>query len=137
MDYYTPAFFEYQDNSRDDIEEGSVGERQYTKKRSSYHPSNVQGAIIVNAITGVEYPWRVGSKDARRLFRAVDTTGTRDKQGYKLKTTSPDFPNPNPNSYYYDSPQQFMQHQRVKLNPELVEQWHANQQAFALVKEEQ
>ena len=127
------AYFEYQDN----MEEGSVDERQYKKKRPQYYPSNSQGAFIVNAITGVEYPWRVGTKDARRLFRSVDTTGTRDKQGYKLKVSSPDFPNPNPNSYYYDSPQQFMQHRKATLNTELIEKWHTAQQEFAIVQDVQ
>lgn len=127
------ASFDYQDN----VEESSVDERQNRKKRSPYYTSNTQGAFIVNAITGVEYPWRIGSKDGRRLFRSVDTTGTRDKQGFKLKVTSPDFPNPNPNNYYYDSPQQFMQHQKMKLNPELIEKWHIAQQEFAVVLEEQ
>jgi hypothetical protein len=127
------AYYEHDDI----MEEGSVIERQYRKKRSPYYPSNSQGAFIVNAITGVEYPWRVGSKDSRRLFRSVDTTGIRDKQGYKLKVNSPDFPNPNPNSYYYDSPQQFMQHQKTKLNQEFIEKWHASQQEFAVVDGEQ
>ena len=125
------AHFEHQDN----IEEGSVGDRQYVKKRAAYYPSNMQGGFIVNAITGIEYPWRVGSKDARRLFRAVDTTGTHDKEGRKLKPNSADFPNPNPNHLYYDSPQQFMQHRRAKITPALVEQWRSAQEEFATVEE--
>jgi hypothetical protein len=129
------AYFEHKDNMRDEMEEGSTGARQYAKKRA-YYPSNTHGAIIVNAITGVEYPWRVGSNDVRRLFRAVDTAGTHDKEGRKLKVNSPDFPNPNPNNYYYDSPEQFMQHRRMKLNPALVEQWHTAQQQFAVVPEQ-
>jgi hypothetical protein len=125
------AYFAHEDN----MEERSVGTSQYVKKRAAYYPSNTQGGFIVNAITGVEYPWRVGSEDARRLFRAVDTTGTHDKEGRKLKPNSPDFPNPNPNHLYYDSPQQFMQHRRVKITPALVEQWHTAQQEFAVVEE--
>lgn len=127
------ANFEYQDN----MEEGSVDERQHRKKRRQYYPSNTQGVFIVNAITGVDYPWRVGTKEARRLFQSVDTTGTRDKQGFKLKVTSPDFPNPNPNNYYYDSPQQFMQHQKASLTLQLIEKWHTAQQEFSIVQETQ
>ena len=121
---------------QDNMEESSADERQYRKKRSQYYPSNTQGTFIVNAITGVEYPWRVGSKEARRLFQSVDTTGTRDKQGFKLKVNSPDFPNPNPNNYYYDSPQQFMQHRKATLNPEFIEKWHIAQQEFSIVQED-
>ena len=51
------AYFEYQNN----MEEDTVDERRHRKKRSPYYPSNTQGTFIVNAITGVEYPWRVGT----------------------------------------------------------------------------
>jgi len=127
------AYFEYQNN----MEEGSDDERRHRKKRSPYYPSNTQGTFIVNAITGVEYPWRVGTKEARRLFHSIDTAGRRDKQGYKLKVTSPDYPNPNPNNYYYDSPQQYMQHQQATLTSELIEKWNTVQQEFVIVQENQ
>jgi hypothetical protein len=127
------SYTEYEDASREE----TTDEQQQSKKRSSYYPSNVHGMFIVNAITGVEYRWRVGTKDARCLFHVVDTMGTHDKNGRKLKINSPQYPNPNPNNYYYDSPQQFMQHRKTKLNPVLVEKWHSAQQEFATVIEEQ
>ena len=132
------AYLENQENLYEDGNgEGSDDERKYVKKRASYHPSNIQGAFIVNAITGIVYPWRVGTTDARRLFRTVDTSGTHDKLGRKLRPNSPNYPNPNPNHYYYDSPQQFMQHRKMKLNSEIVEGWQATQQEFVVVKDNQ
>ena len=41
---------------------------------NKYHPSNVMNQYIVNAITGVKYPYRVGSKDSLRLYKVIDTT---------------------------------------------------------------
>jgi hypothetical protein len=105
-------------------------DRKYTKKSQTYFPSNGQEKLILNAITGVEYPWQVGSKDARRLFHVVDTTGTFDSQGRRMKPTATGFPNPNPNHCYYDSPQQFMTHRKMTVNPQLIERWQAAQQDF-------
>ena len=124
------AYFENQDQMLERMSEGSVGERKYVKKRPMYYPTNGQEKLIQNAITGVEYPWRVGSKDARRLFRVVDTTGTFDNQGSRLKPSATNFPNPTPNHCYYDSPQQFMTHRRMTVQPQLIERWQAVQQEF-------
>ena len=40
-----------------------------------YYTSNSPDSFIKNAITGVLYPYKVGSNDSRRLFKIVDTTG--------------------------------------------------------------
>lgn len=111
-------------------------ERKYVSKKPFYYPSNVQGKLIKNAITGVEYPWRVGSNDARRLFKVVDTTGTCDNQGRKLKPNAPEYPNPNPNHCYYDSPQQYMSHRRMIVHPQFIERWQLVQQEFNVLEEE-
>ena len=124
------SYFEHQDQMLERMSEGSVGERKYVKKRPAYFPTNGQGKLIQNAITGVEYAWRVGSNDARRLFRVVDTTGVYDNQGRRLKPNATDFPNPNPNHCYYDSPQQFMSHRRMTVQPQLIEHWQTVQEVF-------
>jgi hypothetical protein len=129
------AYNEHQDQMLERMSEGSSGEQKYVKKRPKYFPTNGQGKLIQNAITGVEYPWRVGSNDARRLFRVVDTTGVYDNQGRRLKPNATDCPNPNPNPNhcYYDSPQQFMTHRKMTLQPQLLAHWQAVQQEFASV----
>jgi len=106
------------------------GAKEYKPKRPSYYPSNTAGRAIINAITGVEYPWKVGSKDSERLFKVVDATGTHDSTGRKLKKNSKTYPNPNPNHCYYESPQQYMMHRKMTVNPNLIEQWEAKQQYF-------
>ena len=85
-----------------------------------YFPSNSQNSFIVNAETGVAYPWRVGSRDSLRLFKMIDTTGVYDKKGFKIDCKSDEYPNRNPNHIYYDSPDQFMKHQRTTLNPSMI-----------------
>jgi hypothetical protein len=100
--------------------------------KSFYYPSNVAGKFIKNAVTGVEYPWRVGSLDALRLFKVVDTVGNYDSNGCKIKVKSKDYPNPNPNQCYYDSPQQCMTHRKMSFQPELIERWQKVQESFKL-----
>ena len=99
-----------------------------TGKKPLYYPSNGQAQIIVNAVTGVEYPWRTGSLEAGRLFKVVDTLGTYDSSGRKMKSTS--LPNSSPNQCYYDSPQQFMSHRRMTVQSALIQQWEAKQERF-------
>ena len=58
----------------------------------------MQGRYIVNAVTGVEYPWRVGSACEDLLWKVCDARASRGKY-------EPDF-------YFYDSPQQAAEHRR-------------------------
>ena len=69
-----------------------------TSRRS--YPSNVQGRFIVNAVTGVAYPWRVGSKYEDLLWKVCDSTGRRGKL--------------EPDMYFYDSPKQAIEHRRYR-----------------------
>ena len=100
------------------------------EKKPSYYPSNVPDQLIKNAVTGVEYTWRVGTSDSSRLFKVVDTYGNYDRNGYKIKPNSKGYPNPSPNHCYYDSPQQFMTHRKMTVQPELIEKWKLIQESF-------
>ena len=102
-------------------------EVRHKPKHSFYHPTNTPDTFIKNAVTGVLYPWKTGTLDARRLFKMVDTTGYYDADGVKMRPTSEHYPNPNPNQCYYDSPLQYMTHTRHVLNPEFIEQWNEQQ----------
>jgi hypothetical protein len=89
--------------------------------------ANKPDSFIKNAITGVAYPWKVGSKDAKRLFKVVDTLGLHDKNGTKIpgrkRRSDVGQVNPTPNHLYYDSPEEFMRHRNCKANQELIESW--------------
>jgi hypothetical protein len=101
-----------------------------SEKKPYYYPSNVPDQFIKNAVTGVKYPWRVGSFDSSRLFKVVDTIGKYDSNGYKIKPNSKNYPNPSPNHCYYDSPQQYMVHRKMIVQPELIERWKLKQESF-------
>lgn len=114
----------YSDRGRNDNETNKFVNR--VKKRA-YYPSNTPDSFIKNAITGTAYPWKVGSKDSKRLFKVVDTLGFHDKQGSKLpgrkRRTDVGQINPNPNHLYYDSPEEFMRHRNCTVSPALIESW--------------
>jgi hypothetical protein len=74
------------------------------------YSSNVFNAPIVNAITGVKYPWKVGSYGESYLWKVANCT--------KFE----------PKLYFYDSPEQYEEYRRVKLDPEAKFEWHRLQQ---------
>lgn len=71
--------------------------------------SNVMGAPIVNAITGVKYPWNVGSFEENHLWKVANCTRFT------------------PMTYFYDSPEQYEAYRRVELDPESKATWHTLQ----------
>lgn len=141
------------DNDLDDsysIDSGSSVHRVgngFSKQRA-YYTSNGSSSFIRNAATGVQYPFRVGSNEARQLFKIVDTTGIYDVNGKKYmppryrspKDPKPEklqvLPNPNPNHLYYDSPEEYARHfstkQRVNVsvNIEFAKAWQERKKSF-------
>lgn len=83
----------------------SQGFNEKKKFRGPYS-SNVLNKVIVNAITGVEYPWTVGSYGENYLWKVMNTTHFE------------------PKLYFYDSPEQYEEYRRVKINPESKMAWH-------------
>jgi hypothetical protein len=96
-------------------------------KRPRYYPSNQPQTFIKNAVTGVPYPFIVGSKEQSLLYKIVDATGTCDTDGCVIKARS-DLPNHTTNHLFYDSPEQCMSHLRLTLNPADVKRWHERHQ---------
>ncbi len=93
-----------------------------TKKRR-YFPSNVPESYVRNAQYGTVYPYKVGSFESLRLYRVADCTGSVDKQGFKIRRYSE--PNRDTNFMYYDTPEQYMRHRRVKLDPSRITEWYS------------
>jgi len=96
---------------------------QTRSKRPRYFTSNKPQLFIRNAVTGVPYPFVVGSTEQSSLYKLVDTTGTCDSDGYVIKVRR-DLPNFNTNHLFFDSPEQCMNHMRITLTPAHVKQWH-------------
>ena len=96
----------YEPNHPNDAVESCDGDETRSKNskdkrpsRKSF-PSNVQGRYIVNAVTGIAYPWRVGSMYEDLLWKVCDSTGRRGKV--------------EPDMYFYDSPKQAIDHRRYR-----------------------
>ena len=96
----------YELNDPNDAVESCDGDETRSKNskdkrpsRKSF-PSNVQGRYIVNAVTGIAYPWRVGSMYEDLLWKVCDSTGRRGKV--------------EPDMYFYDSPKQAIDHRRYR-----------------------
>jgi hypothetical protein len=54
----------------------------------------------VNAVTGIAYPWKVGSVYEDLLWKVCDSTARRGKL--------------EPDMYFYDSPKQAVDHRRYR-----------------------
>ena len=96
-----------------------------------YYPSNTINRIIVNAITGEKYPYRVGSKDSLRLYKVTDTTGAFTSQGKKknidmLKAGQ----EKEPNCYYFDNPGEYMQNRHFHRDSGSCESWREYQKSL-------
>ena len=96
----------YEPNDLNDAVESCDGDETRSKNskdkrpsRKSF-PSNVQGRFIVNAVTGIAYPWRVGSMYEDLLWKVCDSTGRHGKV--------------EPDMYFYDSPKQAIDHRRYR-----------------------
>jgi hypothetical protein len=87
----------------------SQGSHEKKKFRGPYS-SNVFNTPIVNAITGVKYPWMVGSFGESFLWKVMNTATFE------------------PKLYFYDSPEQYEEYRRVKLDQEAKVAWHRLQQ---------
>ena len=95
------------------------------------YPSNVMNQIIVNAITGVKYPYRVGSKDALRLYKVIDTTGRFSSKGKKKNTDDlKEGQEKDPNHYYFDNPAEYMQARSFDRHPESCDEWTKYQKSL-------
>jgi len=112
---------EFDDYTEMDGKPNQMNEKK--SKRPRYFPSNKPQTLIRNAVTGVEYPFIVGSKEQSLLYKIVDTTGRCDADGFVIRSRE-NLPNPNTNHLFYDSPEQCMSHLRYTLNPDDVKRWH-------------
>lgn len=97
--------------------------------RRRYYPSNKPQSFIRNAVTGVKYPYMVGSNEQRCLYKIVDSTGTCDADGFVIMSKY-DLPNPNPNHLFYDSPEQCMSNLRISIQPDDIARWRERSKTF-------
>ena len=112
---------EYESNHNDFDEHG---ERKVRVKRRRYHPTKL-GGVCINAQSGQRYPIMQGSFEELRLYKMIDATAFYDKNGFRREKRDP--VNPDPNILYYDSPEEYMRHMKVKIPQDRINRWHLNQ----------
>ena len=91
-------------------------------RERAYYTSNNLMDYVRNALTGGQYPYRSGTFDTLRLYKVFETTGSCDRNGVVLLPTEKR--NNSPNILYYDSPEQYMKHRKVKLQQSDVNKWY-------------
>ena len=96
-------------------------------KKHRYYPSNNPQTFVRNAVTGVKYPFLVGSNEQRQLYKMVDALGTCDSEGFIIKDRN-NLPNLTPNHLFYDSPEQCMSHLNVVIPFEDIKRWREKTQ---------
>ena len=90
----------------------------YFNYKDNYYPSNIEGQRIVDAVTGAEYPWKVGSYQEKRFFKVMDVSdimNSNSKQSYNKRS---------PNFLYYLSPESYMKHKNVVLEESVISEWY-------------
>jgi len=92
-----------------DHKKNENGKKKDEKAFRGPFQSNVMGLPIVNAITGVKYPWNVGSFEENHLWKVADCCGIV------------------PVTYFYDSPEQYEAYKKVTIDQDSKDAWHALQ----------
>jgi len=106
--------------SENDLQDNNP-ENDIVRERA-YFPSNTLMDYVRNALTGGQYPFRAGTFDSMRLYKVFDTTGNCDRNGVILLPHEKR--NQSPNILYYDSPEQYMKHRKVKVSQTDVNKWY-------------
>ena len=118
------------DGMYDTYDENKVlNSRSAKKGHRRYYPSNSPLMLVRNAQTGIEYSFKVGSKEQNNLFRTVDATGVCDQDGYVMHFRHGNRPNPNTNHLFYDTPEQCISHLGVSFERSFIENWHENRRS--------
>lgn len=91
-----------------------------------YYTSNDK--VVRNGVYGTIYPFNNGSQETSQLFRVIDSTGRCDSSGIRLKNRKV---NKSSNLVYYNSPSEYMEHRKVKLNKNVIDEWIARNQEIS------
>jgi hypothetical protein len=82
-----------------------------SRKKVQCYYSNTPDSYILDAVTGAQYPWKVGSVDEERFFRVINTTGNLDQQSQKA---------------FYENPHTYMKHTKIQLHEDTITNWYEN-----------
>jgi hypothetical protein len=87
------------------------------KKRPQFfhQPITTHSKNIVNAITGEEYPYRIGSRDERRFYVVMENDPMNYKEARRL---------------FFDSPQQYENATGISVSAESRQRFYNNKALF-------
>ena len=84
----------------------------------TYYPSNIVNSRIINALSGIVYDDKVGSKKENNYFRVIESSGRFNQEGFKLP---PGCYNPNSNKLFYEDKEEWLRHLKMrKISPEFL-----------------
>ena len=90
----------------------------FNKGIPDYYPSNIVNSRIVNAVSGLAYDDKVGSKEEKNYFRVIESSGTYNQEGFKLPQGCY---NANSNKLFYESREEWIRHLKMrKITPEVL-----------------
>ena len=95
-------------------------------KKAHYYPTTQSPhKYIVNAKTGVKYPFKFNSIESTRLYHVIDTTAKYDKSGF-IRNRKLNYVNDTIH-LFYDSPEDYKTHHGCKLSTAEILEWHKKQ----------
>jgi len=100
------------------IEVSSETDSNATQKNHCMYTTKV-GGFIVNAITGVEYPFRQGSLNSLQLFKVTNSSGILNENGSINRYNI----NKDPVLTYYDSPLQYQHFTDINVPISIYNKW--------------
>jgi hypothetical protein len=88
------------------------------KKVECYKTSNMNGALIRDAVTGIRYNHRVGTGDEQLYYKvSFACQGGSNRDGWHL---------------YYENPERMQQHLKTKIKPEMSLFWRERYNAYRM-----
>ena len=109
------------DNMDDNtIEIVSDTDSTMTYKNQCIYPTAI-GKYLVNAITGIEYPFRQGTPNSLQLFKVIISAGVINENGCINRYNI----NKNPVITYYDSPTQYQLYTDIKIPQSIINKWNS------------
>ena len=102
-------------SNSDEVEKDSI----YDPYKKVYY-SDVVGSPILDAVTGVKYPFKVGSLDEKKFFKVRSTIAYKNRSA---KTPYPTCASV-ANQAFYENPQSYMLYHSVMLSNEILDNWN-------------
>ena len=88
------------------------------KKRIKFefYSCGINHSYIRNAITGIRYPYKVGSNDEYLFFKVALVNGSCTSKNNGV-------------SLFYDGPHQYMTHHKCELDQSIIDNWEITRNA--------